>query len=71
MFKKIITYDDEDEIEIWVIVCYWCGRGVREDDLTETLDGSKLCSSCIVHYMRNEDAEDGPYVQFISNIDRE
>jgi len=57
--------------EIWTYTCSWCGRAVRETDLTETLDGSELCPSCIVHYNADQDAEDGPFVQFISNINEE
>lgn len=57
--------------EIWAFTCDWCGRGVKEDDITTTLDGSELCPSCIPNYNADQDAEDGPVTVFISNIDRE
>lgn len=57
--------------EIWAFTCSWCGRGVRISDITETLDGSGLCTHCIVHYNADQDEEDGPVAGFISNIDRE
>lgn len=57
--------------EIWTFTCSWCGRAVREEDITETLDGSGLCPSCIVHYSADQDEPDGTVVTFISNIDKE
>ena len=57
--------------EIWTFTCDWCGRGVREEDITETLDGAELCTSCILYYEADQDAEDGPQQVFISNINEE
>jgi hypothetical protein len=57
--------------ESWTFLCSWCGRAVREEDITETLDGSGLCPNCIVHYNADQDEEDGTVMGFISNIDRE
>lgn len=57
--------------EVWTFSCSWCGRAVREDQITTTLDGSELCPSCIDHYDADQDAEDGPVTLFISNIDRD
>lgn len=57
--------------EVWTFTCNWCGRGVKESDITTTLDGSDLCPSCIQHYDPDKDAQDGSVVVFISNIDRE
>lgn len=54
----------------WTFHCSWCGRAVREEDITETLDGSGLCFSCIVHYNPDQDEPDF-IVGYISNIDRE
>lgn len=57
--------------EVWTFRCDWCGRGVREVDITETLDGSELCLTCIAQYTDDQDADDGPQPGFISNIDDE
>lgn len=36
--------------EALATTCDWCHRGTREEDLTETLDGSQVCPECISHY---------------------
>lgn len=56
--------------EIWAYRCSWCGRGVKIEDITETLDGSGICPACAQHYnpgMDEPDFQPG----YISNIDRE
>lgn len=57
--------------ELGTYTCDWCGRAVREDDLTATLDGSEVCPDCISHYTADQDADDGPQTVFISNINEE
>jgi hypothetical protein len=42
-----------DELE--TVTCDWCRKGTREEDLTETLDGSQVCPDCIQHYDSNFD----------------
>lgn len=57
--------------ELLTFACDWCGRGVSENDITTTLDGSELCPSCINHYDADQDATDGTVTVFLSNIDRD
>jgi hypothetical protein len=41
--------------ELKLTTCDWCHRGTREENLTETLDGSQVCPDCIQHYDSNFD----------------
>ncbi|MFL6416801.1 MAG: hypothetical protein ACJ74Y_14150 [Bryobacteraceae bacterium] len=41
--------------ELCLTTCDWCHKGTREEDLTETLDGSQVCPDCIAHYDSNFD----------------
>jgi hypothetical protein len=57
--------------ELNAVTCDWCGRSIPETDITETLDGSEVCPDCISHYHGDEDAPEGNFVMYLSNIDRE
>lgn len=61
-----LTRGDEQN----TILCDWCSRGVSVHDITETLDGSQLCPTCVLHYDPGLDEPDYT-IGFISNIDRE